>query len=95
VFIVLAIGPMFVGSNLAKSNVFLRAIKIHSRTSFGGEVKLLVPCHKILLHVIDPLRYVEILTGKIQWLLHTQFLPSSLLGVCCNQSKELRFMNRE
>lgn len=47
----------FMGSNLAKSDRFLRAIKIHSKTSFGGEVKLLAPCCEILQHVKDPKWY--------------------------------------
>jgi hypothetical protein len=29
----------------------LRAIEIRAPSSFGGEVKLSIPCHKILLHV--------------------------------------------
>jgi hypothetical protein len=33
---------------------FLMAIKIRSTTPFGGEVKPLVPCHKILCHVKTP-----------------------------------------
>jgi hypothetical protein len=46
-----------VGSKLAKSNGFLGAIKIHSMTFFGGEIKELAPCCKILQHVKDPVRY--------------------------------------
>jgi hypothetical protein len=34
------------GSILAKSNGFLRAIKICSTTYFGEEVKPSVPCHR-------------------------------------------------
>jgi hypothetical protein len=41
----------FVGSNPAEDFGFLRAIKIRRATSFGGEVKPSVPCHKILRHV--------------------------------------------
>jgi hypothetical protein len=44
---------VFTGSNLAEGNGFLRAIKICNTTSFGGEVKLAVPCRKILQHVKD------------------------------------------
>jgi hypothetical protein len=43
--------PRFVGSNPAKGDGILRAIKICSMGSFRGEVKALVPCHKILWHV--------------------------------------------
>jgi hypothetical protein len=42
------------GLNLAEDDGFLRAIKIRTRTSFGGEIKPSVPCHKILLHVKEP-----------------------------------------
>jgi hypothetical protein len=45
------------GYKTGRGNGFLRAIKIHSTTSFGWEVKVEVPCHKILWHVKDPLRY--------------------------------------
>jgi hypothetical protein len=45
--------PRFTVSNLAKDDGFLRAIKIRSTTSFKGEVKPSVPCHKILQHVED------------------------------------------
>jgi hypothetical protein len=31
---------------------------------------------------------IEILIGKIQWSFLIQFLPTSLLGVCCNQRRE-------
>jgi hypothetical protein len=61
------------GSNLAKSDRFLRAIKIHSKTSFGGEVKLLAPCCEILQHVKDPWCMTKILIRKI----HGQFLWSA------------------
>jgi hypothetical protein len=46
--------PRFVGSNLAKDDGFLRAIKILIMTSFEGEVKLSVPCRKIIRHVKEP-----------------------------------------
>jgi hypothetical protein len=41
-----------VGSNPARKDGFLMAIKIRSTTSFGGDVKPSVLC-KILLHVKD------------------------------------------
>jgi hypothetical protein len=43
--------PRFAGSNPAVDNGFLRAIKIRSTTSFGGEVKPLVTYQKIERHV--------------------------------------------
>jgi hypothetical protein len=42
------------GSNLAKDEGFLRAVKIHSMTSFEGEVKASVQCCKLLRHVKEP-----------------------------------------
>jgi hypothetical protein len=61
----------FAGSNLAKDDIFFRVIKICSMTSFGGEVKPLVPCHKILQRVKEPYKYEkEYLIGKI----HDHFL---------------------
>jgi hypothetical protein len=42
------------GSNPAKGSRFLKAIRIHSTTSFRGEVKLLAPCHEFLWHVKEP-----------------------------------------
>jgi hypothetical protein len=39
------------------NDVFLRAIKIHSTTSFGEEVKLSALCQKFLQHGKNPLRY--------------------------------------
>jgi hypothetical protein len=43
--------PRFAGSNPAEDDGFLRAIKIYSTTSFGGDIKLSVPSHKILWHL--------------------------------------------
>jgi hypothetical protein len=59
---------------------------MRSRTSFGGEVKPSIPCHKILWHVKDPLSdgvciYIYILVGKIQRPFLAKFLSASLLGV--------------
>jgi hypothetical protein len=67
--------PRFAGSNLGEDNGFLIAIKIHSMTSYGGEVKLSVPCCKILQHVKEHYRYKNrYFIGKT----HGYFLPSSL-----------------
>jgi hypothetical protein len=46
--------------------IFLRAIKIHSTTSFGGEVKPAVQRRKILRHVKYPYSIREVLVGKIR-----------------------------
>jgi hypothetical protein len=45
VVMVLAIGLKLTGSNPAEGDGLLVAIKIHSTTSFGGEVKPSSPCH--------------------------------------------------
>jgi hypothetical protein len=50
----LPLDPRFAGSNLAEDDGFLTGIKIHSMTSFTGEVKLSAKCHEILWHVKDP-----------------------------------------
>jgi hypothetical protein len=42
------------GLDLTEDDGFLRAIKIHITTSFGGEAKLSVPCRKIIRHVKKP-----------------------------------------
>jgi hypothetical protein len=47
----LTIGPNVRGLKPGLGNVFLRAIKIRSTPSFGGEVKPGAPCRKISLHV--------------------------------------------
>jgi hypothetical protein len=44
-----------------EGNEFLSAIKIHSTTSFKGEVKPLAPCHKILYHAKGPFEVCKIL----------------------------------
>jgi hypothetical protein len=49
--------PRFAGSNPAKDDCLLRAIKIRSMPSFGWEVKPSVPCHKILQQVKEPYEY--------------------------------------
>jgi hypothetical protein len=46
----LPLDPRFARSIQAEDHGFLRAIKIHRTTSFVGEVKLSVPCRKILRH---------------------------------------------
>jgi hypothetical protein len=48
---VLATGPKIRGFNPSRDDGFLRAIRIRSTPSLGGEVKLSAPCHKILRHV--------------------------------------------
>jgi hypothetical protein len=61
VAIELPTGPKVRGFNPGRDDGFLRAIKIRSTTSFGGEVKPSVPCRKILRHVKHPCSMKEIL----------------------------------
>jgi hypothetical protein len=56
--------PRFVGSNQAEDDGYLRVIKIRTMTSFGGDVKPLVPCHNILRHVKEPYECEEILSRQ-------------------------------
>jgi hypothetical protein len=55
VVIVLAIGLSSAGSNPAENDRYLRAIKIHSTTFFGGKVKPSFPHPKILTEYLKSL----------------------------------------
>jgi hypothetical protein len=62
----LAVGHKVRGFKPSWGRKILRAIKIRSTTSFGGEVKQSAPCRKILLRVKDPYRYENrYFVGKI------------------------------
>jgi hypothetical protein len=63
---------MFADLDPAEDNGFLRAIKIRSTLSFGGEVKPSAPRRKILRHVKNYYSMKETLVGKI----HAYFSPS-------------------
>jgi hypothetical protein len=65
---VLAIGPKVCGFTPRRGVGFLRAIKVHSMPSFGGEVKPPAPCRKILRHVKKSLRSVKKDTSKAQFI---------------------------
>jgi hypothetical protein len=66
------------GSNPAEGSGFLMALKVHNMTSFRGEVKPSVPCHKILWHVKEPDRYEKTyFVGKIP-AISRQVYPASL-----------------
>jgi hypothetical protein len=67
----LSIGPKVHGFKPSRGECTLMAIKIRSMTSFGGEVKPLVPCYKILWHVKETYKYEKrSVIGKI----HGHFL---------------------
>jgi hypothetical protein len=50
----LTLETRFAGLNSAEDHRVLRAIKVSSTTSFGGEVKPSVPCRNVLQHVKEP-----------------------------------------
>jgi hypothetical protein len=50
----LPLNPRLTGSGLNEYDGFLVVTKIYTTTSFRGEVRLLVPCRKILWHVEEP-----------------------------------------
>jgi hypothetical protein len=66
--------PRFVGSNLAEDDGFLRAIKIRSATSFGGEVKPSVPCRKMYGMLKNPTSMKKHFIDKIQLSFLAKFL---------------------
>jgi hypothetical protein len=78
---------MFAGSNPAKSDGFLRAIKIRSTASFGGKVKPSAPCRQVLWHVNDPF-VCDRDTDKILQPFLAKYLPASLLGVSAATTAE-------
>jgi hypothetical protein len=82
------------GSNPADDDGLLRVIKIHSMTSFKGEVKLVVPCCKILWHVKDPYSMKEILSGQISGHF-SPVSPALLLSVSAVTVIELWWVNHE
>jgi hypothetical protein len=54
---VLVIRPKIRGFKPGKDDGFLRALKFRHTTSFGWEIKLSVPCRKVLRHVKEPYEY--------------------------------------
>jgi hypothetical protein len=56
---VLVNGPMVRGFKPGRGRGILRAIKIHSKPSFGEEVKPDAPCLKVLRHVKNQLGSVN------------------------------------
>jgi hypothetical protein len=77
----LPLDPRFAGSNPAEDNGLFRAIKIHSTTSFGGEIKSSAPCRKILRHVIKISAEYDRDTTSAKYKNISRQLPASLVGV--------------
>jgi hypothetical protein len=76
----LPLDPRFAGSHPVKDDEFLRAIKIRSTTSFGGEVKPSVPC-KFLRHVTESYRYERRYFVEKFTAISRQVVPALLIGV--------------
>jgi hypothetical protein len=82
--IILATGPKVRGFIHGREREFLRAIKIHSTTSFGGKVKRSAPCHKILRHVKNKpmsMKDTGLLRRQHSTTISHQISLGSLLGV--------------
>jgi hypothetical protein len=77
---VLATGPKGRAFKSSQDDGRIRAIKIRSTPSFGSEVKLEVPCPKILRHVRDPLTYQRYSIHKI--LIPSSVPPSRSRSLC-------------
>jgi hypothetical protein len=84
--------PRFTGTNPAESNGFLRAIKIHTMTSFEGEVKPSASC-KILRDVDECYRYERDTCRQKSVAICHQVTPRFTASY--NQSRELWWMNLE
>jgi hypothetical protein len=71
----LPLDPRFVVSNSVEIDRFLRAIKIHSMHSFGGEVKPSSPCQQIFQHVKNPFQVRTKILSKAKLIISfAQFL---------------------
>jgi hypothetical protein len=58
----------------------IRAIKICSTTSFGGEIKMLVPCHRFIAYKRNLWAWKGCFVGKTQWpCFFTHVSPALLL----------------
>jgi hypothetical protein len=71
-----------VDSNLVESNGFLMVIKIHSMTSFGGQVKLSTPCCESLWRILkNPAEYERDASLAKFTAISCQVSPNLVLGV--------------
>jgi hypothetical protein len=87
--------PTFTGSNPAEDDGFLRAIQIHSTTSFEGKVKPSAPC-KILRHGKDPLTCDRDTDRQNSEAISSSVSPRfAARCLCCNNSRELWWMNQD
>jgi hypothetical protein len=92
----LPLDPRFMVSNPAKDDGFLRVIKIHSPTSYRGEVKLLAPCRKFLWHVKEPCEvWKRYFISNIHGHLLLKFLLLSYQVSLLVIARELWWVNQE
>jgi hypothetical protein len=92
--IVLANGPQVGWFKPRHGQYILRAIKICSTTSFeGGE--LWASCRKILQHNKDLSRYITDTDRQKAAVIALPFSPALIIGVFCNLSRDLWWINRE
>jgi hypothetical protein len=78
----LVIGPKVRGFRPCWRQWIFSDVKIRSTTSFRGEVKLSVPCHKILWHIRDPYSMKRDTCRLKSRTFLAKFLPALVLGVC-------------
>jgi hypothetical protein len=77
-----SLDPRFTGSDPAQNDGILRAIKIHSKLSFGGEVKPSAPVRKIYGTLKNPVEYkINTYKQNSRTTLLAKFLSASRLGV--------------
>jgi hypothetical protein len=75
------LNPRFAGSNLTEDIGFLRVIKIHSITSFTGEIKLLVSRHTICGMLKNAMGMKEMLCRQNSAAISDQVSPALQLDV--------------
>jgi hypothetical protein len=73
----------------------LMVLKIHSMTSFRGEVKQLVPCHRILWHVKELCKYERDTYSAKFIAISCQACPASLPNISTGYARELLWVSQE
>jgi hypothetical protein len=87
----LPLDPRFAGSNLAEDDwFFLRVIEVRSTTSFGGVVKLSVPCRRFTACKRTLRAWKRRFVSKIQRPCSSPVSPASLLDGSDGSSRRIR-----
>jgi hypothetical protein len=76
--------PTSAGSNPAEDDGTLREIKVHSTTSFGGDIKPLLRSHKTYGKLKNPTSIKEILHKQNSVAIFHELSPVSLLHASAN-----------